>query len=157
MLNKVMDDMIFQKDETLMIPAENVAHVLDQHSLIHAMLVLTQVGYSRIPVLNEQGRFVGTVALANIVRTMFENEDIDARQLGSACVRDVMDTHNIVTYLPLNHEEILHKLVNANFLPVLDQDDYFKGIIPRQKVLTGVNYLAHDIDKHYVIQSKEEE
>lgn len=154
MLNKAVEDMIFKEDESLLIPEKNVAHVLENHSLTHAMLVLTQVGYSRIPVLDDEGRFVGTLALANIVNVMFDNDDIDARNIESLRVRDVMDKENIVIHLPIKHEEVLHKLVNANFLPVLDHDDYFKGIIPRQKVLTGVNYLAHDLDKFYHIENK---
>lgn len=153
MLNESIDQLLFE-GKPLLLEAKNVAHVLENHSLTHAAIILGQIGYSRVPVLDNDNHFVGTIALSNIMKPMFDMDDIDARHIDHLKVGDVMDKENIVTYLPLNHEEILHKLVNANFLPVLDKENHFIGIVTRQTILKSVNALAHEIDKYYELNEK---
>lgn len=148
MIHPIADQLIFHQSHCLLLEADNVAHVLGSHSLTHAAMVLSQISYSRIPVLDEDNHFLGTIALANIIRPMFDTNDIDARNIDHLKVQDVMDKENIVIHTPINHEEVLHKLVDANFLPVLDDDDCFLGIITRQSILKGVNRLAHDMDEY---------
>ena len=52
--------------------AENVANVMCLNPLSHAALVLSQVRYSKIPVLDKGDRFVGLIGLTDVVDKMFD-------------------------------------------------------------------------------------
>ena len=63
------------------IDAEKVAILQEDHTLEHAMLVLTNVRYSLIPVLNKENKIVGLISLAMILHKItgveqFHNESI---------------------------------------------------------------------------------
>ena len=148
MINPIVDRLVFDESCHILMEADNVAHVLGNHSVMHAAIVLGQISYSRIPVLDEENHFLGTIALSNIIQPMFETSEMDARNINHLKVKDVMDKENIVIHTPINHEEVLHKMVNANFLPVLDEENYFLGIITRQSILKGINRLAHELDDY---------
>ena len=45
--------------------------------------------------------------------------------------------------------DVLHKLVDESFLPVVDKDGLFQGIITRKSILKAVNALLHDFSKEY--------
>ena len=50
--------------------------------------------------------------------------------------------------------DVLHKLVDESFLPVVDAEGIFQGIITRKSILKAVNALLHDFSKEYEIRSK---
>ena len=50
--------------------------------------------------------------------------------------------------------EVLHKLVDESFLPVVDAEGVFQGIITRKSILKAVNALLHDFSKDYEIRCK---
>ena len=53
-----------------------------------------------------------------------------------------------------NITEVLHKLVDEPFLPVVDDEGIFQGIITRKSILKAVNALLHDFNKDYEIRCK---
>ena len=50
--------------------------------------------------------------------------------------------------------EVLHKLIDESFLPVVGQDQYFHGIITRKSILKAVNALLHDFSNQYEMKAK---
>ncbi|CZD70684.1 CBS domain-containing protein [Streptococcus pneumoniae] len=46
----------------------------------------------------------------------------------------------------------MHKLVDESFLPVVDTEGIFQGIITRKSILKAVNALLHDFSKEYEIR-----
>ena len=59
MIHKRIQELLLENREQLFIDAENVAILQEDHTLEHAMLVLTNVRYSLIPVLNKENQIVG--------------------------------------------------------------------------------------------------
>lgn len=57
----------------------------------------------------------------------------------------------------VEQEEVLHLLVDASFLPVVDDNQRFKGIITRKEILKAVNHMAHELEKHHLVLPKSEE
>ena len=42
-------------------------------------------------------------------------------------------------------------------LPVVDDNQRFKGIITRKEILKAVNHMAHELEKHHLVLPKSEE
>lgn len=147
MISPAIEELMMEHEETMMIPAENVANVIKEHPLEHALLLLSQAGYSTIPVLDKEDHFVGLLSLNDIVKKMLGIDGIDTSNLETLTVADVMNTEVPVMRPDAELEDVLHLLVNASFLPVLDSDGVFCGIVTRREILKAVNYTFHQFER----------
>ena len=59
MISKAVEQMLNQRKDKFLIPAEIVANVQETNTLDHAFLVLTKVKYAKIPVLDNEQHFKG--------------------------------------------------------------------------------------------------
>ncbi len=108
-----------------------------------------------IPVLNQQSQLVGLVSLAMITDKMLDNDDISVEALSKYQVKDVMQTDfPKVNFTDAELETQLHLLVDNNFIPIVDDDDVFQGMITRREWFKAFNYLAHTFDDHYMVIKK---
>ncbi len=88
LIHKRIQSSIEDRDKPTM---EKVAILQEDHTLEHAMLVLTNVRYSLIPVLNKENKIVGLISsLAMILHKITGVEQIHMNQSwGKYKVRDV--------------------------------------------------------------------
>ncbi|AIM24945.1 cyclic-di-AMP-binding protein CbpB [Melissococcus plutonius] len=157
MIGTTIEKLMLEKAGSFLIPAENVANVMSSHPLNHAVLVLSKVKYSKIPVLDKNDQFVGLISLADIMGKMFSITSIDLKNLNKYTVSDVMEREVTVIHEDWELEDVLHFLVDTSFLPVVDKYQCFKGIITRKEILKAVNHLAHELEKSYVVLAKSSE
>ncbi|OJG90304.1 hypothetical protein RV16_GL001705 [Enterococcus saccharolyticus] len=143
-----------ENQETFLVPADNVATVLYSHPLEHALLVLSKVGYAKIPVLDSEDHLVGLISLANIVDKMMGLTGFDMNQIEGLTVADVMEVNVPTIQNKDDLEDILHLLVQGSFLPVVNEDNVFEGIITRKEILKAVNHLVHELEKRYTVSTK---
>ena len=155
MIGNAVKSIFLENEENLLINGDNVATLTDTNNLEHALLVLTNIGYSKIPVLNKEQQLVGLISLSNVVSEMFDTESINPERLAKVQVSDVMDKNVKATMLPFNIEKILNLLVDSNFIPVVDEKEKFLGIITRKEILKSVNHLAHELEVKYDVVEKE--
>ncbi|MFC6346301.1 cyclic-di-AMP-binding protein CbpB [Vagococcus carniphilus] len=155
MIGNAVKSIFLENEENLLINGDNVATLTDTNNLEHALLVLTNIGYSKIPVLNKEQQLVGLISLSNVVSEMFDTESINPERLAEIKVSDVMDKNVKATMLPFNIEKILNLLVDGNFIPVVDDKEKFLGIITRKEILKSVNHLAHELELKYDVYEKE--
>ena len=121
----------------------------------HVMLLMTSSGYSRIPVITKDKIYCGTIAISDIMTYQSEHQlsDWEVSQTDVAlAVNDKLET--ILADASLT--EVMHKLVDNPFLPVLDRGKHFLGIITRRSILKAVNALLHDFTEDYDIHRKGE-
>ncbi|EOT47709.1 MULTISPECIES: cyclic-di-AMP-binding protein CbpB [Enterococcus] len=153
MIGEKTEQLLLENQENLVIPAENVATVLYTHGLEHALLVLSKVGYNQIPVLDHEDRFIGVIGLSDVVNKMMGLTGLDVAALENLTVADVMEV-NIPCITHNDVEEILHQLVNRPFLPQVDENGVFTGIVTRKEILKSVNHLAHQLERRYDLVEK---
>ena len=153
MITKEFETFLLGQEETFLTPAENLAVLIDTHNADHAILLLSQMTYTRVPVVTDQKHFVGTIGLRDIMAYQMEHDlshevmaDIDIIHMTRKDVAVVAPDFTIT--------EVLHKLVDESFLPVVDESGIFQGIITRKSILKAVNALLHDFSKEYEIRCK---
>lgn len=154
MIGKYTEELLKENQENFIVPAENVATVVYNHPLEHALLVLSKVGYAKIPVLDSEDRLVGLISLANIVNKMMGLTGFEYQLLEGLTVADVMEVNVPKVKQTEELEDILHLLVDASFLPVVNEDNVFEGIMTRKEILKSVNHLVHELDRRFVIEPK---
>ena len=153
MIAKEFELCLLEQEETFLTPAEKLAALIDSHNADHAILVLSQITYSRIPVVTYDRRFVGTIGLRDILAYQMEQGLTDEQMASTDIVH--MTKKDVAVVAPdYNITEVLHKLVDEPFLPVVDDEGMFKGIITRKSILKAVNALLHEFNKEYEIRNK---
>ena len=154
LIGKYTEELLKENQENFIVPAENVATVLYNHPLEHALLVLSKVGYAKIPVLDSEDCLVGLISLANILNKMMGLTGFEYQLLEGLTVADVMEVNVPKVKQTEELEDILHLLVDASFLPVVNEDNVFEGIMTRKEILKSVNHLVHELDRRFVIEPK---
>lgn len=149
MIGPHIESFLLSSGDSLMIKAEQVASVRAENNLLHALLVLSSVGFSSIPVLDNQSNIAGKLTMAMIVNGVLSGEDYDWSLLTEKKVRDVMDVRVPRVENEFDLETILHTLVDTNYLCVTDADGFFRGIITRKAILKRINALAHKFEQCY--------
>lgn len=154
MIGPIVRELLLKNQETFLVPAENVANVMYQHPLSHALLVLSKVGYTKIPVLGKNDRFVGLVSLSDVVNKMIDLQTISMEPLEGLTIADVMETNVPTVNENWELEEILHLLVDSPFLVMVTEDKVFKGIITRKELLKAVNCMIHELERRNNVSPK---
>ena len=153
MIAREFELFLLEQEETFLTPAEKLAALIDSHNADHAILVLSQITYSRIPVVTYDRRFVGTIGLRDILAYQMEQGLTDEQMASTDIVH--MTKKDVAVVAPdYNITEVLHKLVDEPFLPVVDDEGMFQGIITRKSILKAVNALLHEFNKEYEIRNK---
>lgn len=152
MVDQPIRDLLLADHQTLIIPANVVANVMVNNDCYHAFLVLTKIGYSKIPVLDSEQHLCGLVSLSMITEKMLDVNHVAPENLRRLKVDDVMETDFRSVEDPTDLDEILHLLIDNSFVPVVSDDQTFTGIITRRELLKRVNYLAHNFSTHFEVQ-----
>jgi predicted transcriptional regulator len=92
-----------------------------------------------------------------ITDEMLGLDDVSVEALDTQCVGDVMETDVVTVANPYDVENVLHLLVDNPFLPVVQDDGSFTGIVTRREVMKGINYIGHNLDHYYQMTPKEAE
>ena len=121
MIAKEFEAFLLEQEETFLTPAENLAALIDTHNADHAILVLSQITYTRIPVVTFDKRFVGTIGLRDILAYQME-QGLTDEQMATTDIVNMTKTDVAVVAPDYNITEVLHKLVDEPFLPVVDDE-----------------------------------
>ena len=155
LIHKRIQELLLENRDKLFIDAEKVAILQENHTLEHAMLVLTNVRYSLIPVLNKENKIVGLISLAMILQKITGVEQIHMNQLGKYKVREVMRTEFPIIHQDTQVEEVLNELVDESFICIGNEENEFVGIVTRKEFLKRINFMVHELTREYDFVEKE--
>ena len=153
MIAKEFESFILQHLDSYLIPADDLAIFIDTHNSDHVMLLLVSNGFSRVPVITKNKEYKGTISISDIMNYQAKHQltdwEMNQTDIGNM-VNTKIDAISVESSLTL----IMHKLVDYPFLPVVDQEERFVGIITRKSILKAVNSLLHDFTDDYTITKK---
>ena len=155
MIHKKIQELLLEDRDKLFIDAEKVAILQEDHTLEHAMLVLTNVRYSLIPVLNKENKIVGLISLAMILHKITAVDQIHMKQLGKYKVREVMRTEFPIIHQDTQVEDVLNELVDESFICIGNEENEFVGIVTRKELLKRINFMVHELTREYDFVEKE--
>ncbi|MDG3131627.1 CBS domain-containing protein [Streptococcus suis] len=142
MIAREFEAFILAQEDTFLTPANKLAVIIDTHNIDHAKLLLSHMTYSRVPVVTEDGRFFGTIGLTEILKYQAVNELTDDQL--SDDISLIAKTDEATVGVEYDLTEVMRKLVDQSFLPVVGKDMKFIGIITRKSILKAMNALLHN-------------
>lgn len=94
-------------------------------------------GYSAIPILDEKGRYMGTLTEGDLLWKLKNTPGLDFKNSNKVMVKDIyMRTCNKPVKISCNVEDLIETSINQNFVPVVDDEEIFIGIIKRSDIIT---------------------
>lgn len=126
------------KVKDIMIPAEKVAHVQLGNPVEHALLVLVESGYSSVPVLDRDFKYLGTIGKTPILKSVIGMERFEMEKLADIAVEEVMNKALPTLSPDTTFVTGLKEVIDHAFLCVVDENGLFLGILTRRAILKEV-------------------
>ncbi len=117
-------------------PKENVAHIDDKDTLRQALEKMEHRGYAALPILTQDGKYIGTVTEGDLLWHLKNQNFPDLKEMEEISVIDVKRRRdNEAVNISISMDGLVDKITNQNFVPVVDDNNVFIGIITRKDVI----------------------
>ena len=132
--------MLFLNIAKIMIPKISTVFLHEQQTVRQGWEVMTRGGYTAIPVLDDEERYIGSVTEGDFLRYVFSVEsldklDMEKHRVGELVRREFCPSVSI----DASEDEVISATLNQNFVPIVDSRNTMCGIITRQGIIA---YLA---------------
>ena len=113
-----------------------VAFVYDYHTLRQAMEIMEYHKYSSIPMINREGKYVGTITEGDLLWGLKKLNILNLKEAEDIAITKIARRAD---YRPVsadsNMEDLMEKAMDQNFVPVIDDQQNFIGIITRKDII----------------------
>ena len=102
-------------------------------------------GYTAIPLIDKSGKYVGTLTEGDLLWKLKNTPDLNFKNTESVKVSEISRrvSHKSVS-INADIESLINLAVNQNFVPVVDDNGTFIGIIKRSDI---INYCFNELNK----------
>ena len=125
-------------------PKREVEYLFDDYSIRLALEKMEYHRYTAIPILNRSGEYIGTLTEGDILWYLKNKHNLNIFEAEDVKIINIPRHHDnkpVSATTELN--EIFDTAMNQNFIPVIDDEKHFIGIITRKKIM---NHLASKND-----------
>lgn len=117
-------------------PKSEVAHIYDDDTVRQVLERMEYHRYSCIPMLNRQGKYVGSIAEGDLLWWLKGNHNLNLKLAEMVSIQEV---GRRLDYKPVRAEakmeDLMEKAMEQNFVPVVDDQGNFSGIITRKDII----------------------
>lgn len=117
-------------------PKSEVAYIYEDYTMRQALEKMEYHKYSAIPIIDEEGKYVGTITEGDLLWTLKNEFYLDLKSVEDVPIMNIkrrMD--NAPVSVNANIEDLISKSMNQNFVPVIDDQKTFIGIIKRRDII----------------------
>lgn len=117
-------------------PKSDVAYISEDDTLRQALEKMEHHKYSSVPIVSRTGRYVGTLTEGDLLWGMKNQFNLDlksAEKIPVTAIRRRCDNRPVKADADM--EDLIGKALNQNFVPVLDDQKCFIGIITRKDII----------------------
>lgn len=117
-------------------PKSDVAYIYDDYSVRQTLEKMEYHKYAAVPIINRKGHYIGTLTEGDLLWHIKNEGDLtlkNSEDISITAIKRRMD--NIPVHADSNMEDLISKALNQNFVPVIDDNDVFIGIITRKDII----------------------
>ena len=121
----------------LMIPKSSVEYITSSSTVRQALEKMRYHHYVAIPVLDEEGLYIGTLRNDDIFKYFMKNGKFDSRSAERDSVMSILDKdYSRPLYHNASMNELIENVKEHNFIPIVDDRGCFIGMVLRRDVLS---------------------
>ena len=126
-------------------PKSEVAYVEENDSLRQVLEKMEYHGYTAVPLLSPDGRYIGTITEGDVLWKLKKENFPDLREMENISVmQNARKRDNKAVHANVDMEGLLERVTRQNFVPVVDDERTFIGIVTRKDVIL---YLMKELRK----------
>lgn len=117
-------------------PKSEVAYIYDHESLRQALEKMEYHKYSALPMISRQGKYIGTITEGDMLWGIKNQYNLNLREAELVPVTSIprrLDNRPVSADAAM--EDLIDKALNQNFVPVVDDQKNFIGIITRKDII----------------------
>ncbi len=117
-------------------PKVEVAYLTPESTMRQALEKMEYHRYTAIPIIDDDGRYVGTITEGDLLWKLKNTPDLNFKNTSKILLKEIprkMD--NKPVYIDSNIEDLISLSINQNFVPVVDDQKVFIGIITRSDII----------------------
>lgn len=130
-----------------------VAYLYEDFTLRQGLEKMRNHGYTAIPVLSADNKYIGTISEGDFLWFLLDNKKeqlhmINMKSIEEIKINDIFRKgKNPSVRITATMDEMLMRAMEQNFIPVVDDRDYFIGIITRKDIMGYINSrLTEDVE-----------
>lgn len=117
-------------------PKSEVAYINDTFTLRETIEKMEYHRYTAIPMINKAGEYIGTITEGDLLWSIKNKYSLNLYEAENVKITDIprrMDNEPV--NVNCNIEDLIMTSMRQNFVPVIDDDDIFIGIIKRKDII----------------------
>lgn len=133
---------------SLLTPKIQVAYLYDDCTVRQGLEKLRIHGYTAIPVLARDGRYVGTVSEGDFLWNILDLEDNSLRTQEKVPLSQILrKDFNPAIRIDVTMAELLDRAMKQSFIPVVDDRGAFAYIVTRQTIIRQLTVPNDEINE----------
>ena len=131
-----------------LLPKSQVEYATSEQTLRQALEKMRYHRYAAIPVLDGEGRYVGTLRTDDVLHNIIELGEFSTKSTERISLSQILDGEYAE---PLYHNasmtELIERVKEHNFVPVVDDRGCFIGLILRRDVMSYLLDFYNENDR----------
>lgn len=119
-----------------LVPKNDVMFLYDDYSVRQAMEKMEFHKYSSVPIISREGKYVGTLTEGDILWEFKRRGSVNLQEMEEIKIRTLpRKRDNEPININCNIDDLIMTSMNQNFVPVIDDNQIFIGIITRKSII----------------------
>lgn len=117
-------------------PKSELAYIYDYHTVRQALEIMEYHKYSSVPILNKEGKYVGSITEGDLLWGLKKKKLLNIKEAEEISVMKIdrrLDYQCVTA--KSNMEDLIGRAMEQNFVPVVDDQQHFIGIITRRDII----------------------
>ena len=117
-------------------PKSEVAYIFENETLRQTLEKMEHRKFSCIPLLSPDGKYTGTISEGDLLWGMQRLEISDLKDAESVPIMAIPRRANYKpVHINSDMEDLVDRAINQNYVPVVDDQGFFIGIITRKAII----------------------
>jgi CBS-domain-containing membrane protein len=128
-----------------LIPKKDVVYLKYNSTMRQALERMEYHRYSAIPLIDEEGHYKGTLTEGDLLWKLKNTPGLDFRNAENIRLSEIdQHTQNHPVSIGSMMEDLISRAIEQNFIPVVDDQEIFIGIVRRREI---IEYCAKALNK----------
>jgi CBS domain-containing protein len=121
---------------SFLFPKNEVAFITSSASMREALELLEHHSYTAIPIIDSEGKYAGTLSEGDLLWKLKNTPGLNFDNMQQVPISEVeKHFHNEPVSINAHMEDMLALAADQNFVPVVDDESIFIGIIRRKDII----------------------
>jgi CBS domain-containing protein len=119
-----------------LVPKSEVTYLFDDYTLRQALEKMEYHKFGAVPIITRSGNYVGTLTEGDILWEVKNKYSLDLKEAEEIPIRSLKRKRdNQPVNVNCNIEDLVMTSMNQNFVPVIDDNGIFIGIVTRKSII----------------------